>query len=133
MKNCINSKRWVVLIVLGAVLSVAGVMEAVDEFWSGMGGGLIGIGIVQMIRYIRFNKDVEYKERYEVAVSDERNKFIAMKAWSWAGYIFVLTSALGTIVFKLLGREDIMIFCSTSVCFIMIAYWVCHLILKRKY
>jgi 16S rRNA (guanine(527)-N(7))-methyltransferase RsmG len=75
----------------------------------------------------------EYREKFDTESKDERNKFIANKAWAWAGYIFVLAAGCGTIVFKLLGREDLMMFCSVSVCFLMTAYWLCWLYLNKKY
>jgi len=133
MKNGMNTRRWIVLIILGAALTIAGIAELLDEFWSGMGGGLMGVGIMQMIRYLRYNKNPEYKERYDVEVSDERNKFLAMKAWSWAGYIYVMAAAVGTIVFRLVGREELMMFCSMSVCFVLLAYWISYMVLKKKY
>ena len=75
----------------------------------------------------------EYRENYDIQATDERNKYIASKAWAWAGYWYVLIGALGTIVFKLLGREDLMMFCSFSVCLIMVLYWLSWLCLKKKY
>jgi len=39
---------------------------------------------------------------------------ISGKAWAWAGYWYVLGGAISTIVFKLMGREDLMTFASFS-------------------
>ena len=131
-----NKKRWIasiVEIVLGIILWVCGVIGPLDSYWSGMGGGLIGIGIVQLIRQIRYNTNPEYKENFDTEAKDERNRFIGMKAWSWAGYSFVMIAAVGSIACKLLGREDLMMFCSGSVCLVMLLYWLCYVILKRKY
>ena len=66
-------------------------------------------------------------------MSDERNKFIRLKAWSWAGYLFVMIAAVGSIVFKLVGREDLMMFCSGAVCLVVVLYWVSYIVLKNKY
>ena len=105
----------------------------IDSYWSGMGGGLIGVGIVFLIRSIRYKRDPEYREEYDIEVNDERNKFIRLKAWSWAGYLYVMLAAVGAIVFKLLGREDLMMFCGTSVCIVLVLYWVSYMVLKNKY
>ena len=131
-----NNKRFIasiVEIILGVVLSVCGAIGLIDSYWTGMGGGLIGVGIVFLIRSIRYRRNPEYKEEVDIEMSDERNKFIRLKAWSWAGYLFVMIAAVGSIVFKLVGREDLMMFCSTSVCVVVVLYWVSYMVLKNKY
>ena len=131
-----NTKRFIasiVEIILGVVLSVCGAIGLIDSYWTGMGGGLIGVGIVFLIRSIRYRRNPEYKEEVDIEMSDERNKFIRLKAWSWAGYLFVMIAAVGSIVFKLVGREDLMMFCSTSVCIVIVLYWVSYVVLKNKY
>ena len=105
----------------------------IDSFWSGMGGALIGVGIVQTIRWAHYWNDPEYKEKFDTQTHDERNRFIANKAWAWAGYLSVLTGAAAAIAFKIAGMDDISYFCSIAVCLLMILYWICWLVLKRKY
>ena len=129
-------KRFIVSIfwiVLGAALLICGICNIVDDFWCGMGTALLIIGVIDLIRLFRYLRNKEYRENVDTQVNDERNKFISMKAWSWAGYLFVLIAAIGTIVFKLLGLEDYMMIASSSVCIIMILYWICYLVLRKKY
>ena len=131
-----NNKRFIASImeiVLGVVLSVCGAIGLIDSYWTGMGGGLIGVGIVFLIRSIRYKRDPEYKEEYDSEISDERNKFLRLKAWSWAGYLFVMIAAVASIAFKLAGREDLMMFCSGSVCIVVVLYWISYMVLKNKY
>ena len=131
-----NNKRFIasiVEIVLGLALFVCGAIGLIDSYWTGMGGGLIGVGIVFLVRSIRYKRDPEYKEEYDIEISDERNKFIRLKAWSWAGYLFVMIAAVASIAFKLAGREDLMMFCSCSVCLVMVLYWISYMVLKNKY
>ena len=45
----------------------------------------------------------------------------------------MLTAAVGSIVFKLLGREDLMMLASGSVCLMITFYWVSHMVLRKKY
>ena len=120
-------------IVLGTVLCVCNGLDLIEDYWCSMGFALIVVGLLQVIRNIRYRTNKEYREKFDTESKDERNKFIANKAWAWAGYIFVLAAGCGTIVFKLLGREDLMMFCSVSVCFLMTAYWLCWLYLNKKY
>ena len=62
MKN----RRWiasVVEIALGLVLTVCGALGVVDTYWSGMGGGLLGVGVIQLVRYLRYYHNTEYDSR----------------------------------------------------------------------
>ena len=123
----------VVYILLGMVLFGCGLMEMVDEVWSGMGGALIGVGIVRMISMIRYQKNPEYKEAVDTAMRDERNRFIANKAWAWAGYLYVMAAAIGAIVFRILGREELAVFCGVSVAILVLLYWISYSWLRKKY
>lgn len=120
-------------VVLGAALVIGNFTRLIDDYWFSMGIAIIVVGSLQILRYIRYMTNSEYRENYDIQATDERNKYIASKAWAWAGYWYVLIGALGTIVFKLLGREDLMMFCAFSVCFIMVLYWLSWLCLKKKY
>ncbi len=124
----------IIWIVLGAVLFVLSAAEVLDSsYYAGFGGALIGVGILQIVRIIRYRKDPGYRERIDTEVSDERNSFLRMKSWSWAGYIVVLAEAIGVVAAMILGRETVGLVLSWSVCLILVAYWVSYLILKRKY
>ena len=131
-----NDWRFIVSILeilIGAALLVLGLTGVLDEFWEGMGTGLIVVGMLMFIRQIRYRTNAEFKEELDVKEKDERNRFIAMKSWSWAGYTYVLVAAVGTIVAKILGHDDIMMMLSRSVCFILVFYWLFYLILQKKY
>ena len=131
-----NTKRFIasiVEIILGIALWICGAIGLIDNFWGGMGGGLIGVGIVFLVRSIRYKRDPEYKEEYDIEMNDERNKFIRLKAWSWAGYLYMMLAAAATIAFKLAGREDLMFFCSGSMCVVLVLYLISYVVLKNKY
>lgn len=131
-----NNKRLIasiVEIILGITLSVCSAIGLIDSYWGGMGGGLIGVGAVFLVRSIRYKRDPEYKEEYDTEINDERNKYIRLKAWSWAGYLYVMLAAVASIGFKLLGREDLMMFCGGSVCLVVVLYWLSYVVLNKKY
>ena len=129
-KNIYFSALW---IMLGGILFLCGVFEVVDSYWSGMGGAFLAVGILQALRIHRIHSNPTYQEKVERANKDERNRFLSGRAWAWAGYFFVLTAAIGSIVFKLMGRDDLMQLASGSVCLILIFYWLSYLYLSRKY
>ena len=120
-------------LLLGAVLFICGVTEVVDSYWSGMGGGFLGVGIVQLIRHIRYRKNEDYREKVDVAVSDERNRFLTGRAWAWAGYLFVLVSGVATIVLKVMGQDQWSLAAGYALCLLLVLYWGSYLVLKRKY
>lgn len=131
-----GNKRWIASIleiVAGLVLLVCNFAGLVDEFWSGMGTALIVVGALFLIRQIRYKTNKTYRESVDVEVNDERNKYLSIKAWSWAGYIFVIISAVAAIVLKIVGRDELVYMASGSVCLIVVLYWLAHVVLRRKY
>ncbi len=132
-----NNKKLVLSIfwaVVGLVLTVLSVTEVLDSsIYSGMGGGLMAVGVLQSIRNVKYRKDADYREKIDVEANDERNRFLRMKSWSWAGYIAILVEAAGVIIAIILGEETIRLILSLSVCLILVAYWVSYLVLSRKY
>ena len=132
-----NNKRLALSIfwaVVGLVLTVLSVTEVLDSsIYSGMGGGLMAVGVLQSIRNVKYRKDADYREKIDVEANDERNRFLRMKSWSWAGYIAILVEAAGVIVAIILGEETVRLILSFSVCLILVAYWVSYLVLSRKY
>ena len=133
MKNDKRIIACIIYVFLGITLLCLGIAEMVDAFWSGMGGALIAVGVIRLIHIVRYSKDESYRETKEIEAKDERNQFIRNKAWAWAAYIFVLIAAISTIVFQLLGQELLSMAAGFSICLIMILYWLCHLILIKKY
>lgn len=120
-------------IIIGITLVICSFLNLVDDFWSGFGVSFIIIGALFLMRNIKYHTNEKYREEIDVQNTDERNKFISMKAWSWAGYLFVIIAAVGTIVFKFLGKEDLMMLASGSVCLIILLYYINYLILRKKY
>ena len=116
----------IVEIIIGAALLICSVFGVVDEFWCGMGTTLLIIGILFLFRAIKYKTNDEYREKWDIEVNDERNKYLKLKSWAWAGYLFVLTGGVGTIAFKLIGREDLMMMASSSVCYIMVLFWISY-------
>ncbi|MEE1127400.1 MAG: hypothetical protein UHZ05_04050 [Acutalibacteraceae bacterium] len=123
----------VIWFLLGLVLTVLCCLETLDEFWSGMGSALMVVGIVRLLRSYRLSRSKTYREKREVAETDERLHFIRNKAWAWAGYLFIIICAIGTIIFKLLGQDLLCMFLSGAVCLMLVLFWVSFFILKKKY
>lgn len=130
------NKRLIAMIVelvIGTALILLSLLEIVDQFWAGMGTALIVVSVLNIFRIVRYKTNAQYRKSVEVEVNDERNKYISMKAWSWAGYLFVMVAAVATIVLKVLGFDQYMMICSGSVCIILVLYWISYWILRKKY
>ena len=129
-KRLIASIVW---IVIGLVLTVCSWFDIVDSYWTGMGSALLVVGTIQLIRQLRYKKDADYREKVDTNNHDERNRFIAMKAWSWAGYLLVIIAAVASIALRALGYDDYSMIASLCVCIILVLYWFSYWILKKKY
>ena len=129
-KDVIFGAIW---LLLGLGLTVLCCLETLDEFWSGMGSALMVIGVVRLLRGYRLSRSETYREKREVAESDERFHFIRNKAWAWAGYLFIIICSLSVIIFKLLGKNLLCIAFGGAVCLMMVLFWVCFFVLKKKY
>lgn len=132
-----NNKRLALSIfwvVLGLVLFVLSEAEILDSsYFSGMGVALAVVGTLQVIRNLRYRKDAEYKEKIDIEVTDERNRFLRLQSWAWTGYIVVMVEAAGSIAAHVLGQEIVGQVLSYSVCLIICVYWISWFILSRKY
>ena len=132
-----NNKRlalsifWVLLGVTLLVLSITEVLDS--SMYAGVGSVLIVVGGLQIIRNIRYRKDAAYQEKVDTETSDERNRFLSMKSWSWTGYIVVIIQGIGVVVATVLREDTIRQILSYSVCLIVTVYWISYLVLSRKY
>ncbi len=132
-----NNKRlalqifWVVLGAALLGLSVAGVLDS--SLYAGMGGGLVAVGALQIARTVKYRRDSAYREKVDTELNDERNSFLRMKSWSWTGYILVLVEGIGAVAALVMGRQELQLLFSYTVCLIIGVYWVVYMVLSRKY
>ena len=129
-KRLVLSIFWVIL---GVVLMALSIAEVLDSLYAGMGGALTAVGVLQVIRNLRYRRDPEYQVKIDTEVNDERNRFLRMKSWSWAGYIAIMVEGIGVIAASILGNDTVRTMLSYSVCLLLCAYWISYLILSRKY
>jgi len=120
-------------VALGVGLAACGFAGMIPDSWATTGFALMAVGALQIIRQMRYRTDEEYKEKVDVAMEDERNRFIRSRAWAWAGYLFVLITALTAIVFQIVGMEEQAVMASFGVCLLLVLYWVSYMVLRKKY
>lgn len=123
----------IVWVVLGIGLTVACAITQMDDFWSGMGTALIVVGVLQLLRWSKYARNAEYREKVDVEAKDERNRYLSEKAWAWAGYLFVFIGAAASIVLRIVGQALLSTLASGAVCVILVLYWISYLIVRKKY
>ena len=124
---------YILTIAIGATLLTLAVAGVLDSFWSGMGASLLMISVLRLAQLYLYKTDKASQEKKDTEVSDERNRFLRNKAWAWAGYWFVIIAAVCTIVFRVMGQELLSLVCSCGVCLLVTLYWICFMILRKKY
>lgn len=124
---------YIVLLGIGISLFIAGCAEWIPDFWAGFGGGLVGVSAVRLIYFHRYRTDESYKKAADTAARDERNQFIMNTARSWTFYFSFLALAVLCVVFQIVGLPLYSRFCSFTVCGMMMIYWLCWLVARRKY
>ena len=131
-----NKKRMalsVCWIVLGLALLGAHAAGLADDYWSGMGTALVAVSILQMLRWIRYETNKDYKVRMDVEAKDERNQFIAGRAWAWAGSSYVIIATAASMLYRLSGDDLMTQMAARSACLVMLLYCGSYFILRKKY
>ena len=120
-------------IILGAVLVYVSLNYKIDSYWTGLGTAFFVVGVLQVVRQLRYRMDNKYREDVDTAISDERNRFIRTRAWAMAGYIYILIGAVAIIVLQIMGMREISQIISMTVCALLVLFWVSYMIIRKKY
>jgi len=135
-KKKMKQRLYVALsyILLGIVLLAAAFAGRSDNyFFSAFGFALMVMGILRLLRYRKITASEQTLRKQELAESDERMRMIAERARSWAFSLSVTIAGIIVIVLSLLGKHDAALPFSWFVCAMVVLYWVCWCIIKRKY
>ena len=120
-------------IALGSACSALHFLGVASEFYTSFGFALIIVGILQLLRHIKYRKNKEYKEKVDTLKQDERIKYISTKAWAYAGYIFVFFNAIFIFIFRFINMPHLSNVCCISICIILLLYYASCLVLSKKY
>lgn len=121
-------------IVIGLALIAADALNHFEnQFFFSFGMALIVMGILRLIRHRKITKSEASVRRQEVAETDERTLMMAEKARSWAFSYSIMIAGIAVIVLSLLGKHDAAQPFAWFVCGQIFLYWICWLILRKKY
>ena len=121
-------------IVIGLVLIAADALNHFENhYFASFGMTLAVMGILRLIRHWKITKDDASIHRQEVAETDERTLMMNEKARSWAFTYSIMIAGITVIVLSLLGKHDAAQPFAWFVCAEVVLYWICWLILRKKY
>ena len=135
MKNNRLFKISVAEIVIGLIIELLAFSGIVEDgsVLTGIGSGILAVGVVQLLRVFRVESNPEYKKRMETASKDERYAFISMKAKEAAFGIYLIIAAVLCMAWMLLGYREQGMLAAMSICILVLLYAVLFRILARKY
>lgn len=122
-----------VLILIGIALIATPALGWLDDFWVGMGGGLIGVAAVRLVQVARYKTNDAYAERVNVSNRDERNKFLAEKARSYAYFYGILIECVGVILLRIFEYPELSTLLGMVLCLQLLLYWGNWLWLRKRY
>lgn len=121
-------------IVIGAALILLQITGRVsNEISASFGAAFAVCGVVRIIQHIRLVSNKDKMEQREIAEKDERNVMLYEKARSWAFGIYVILAGCAILVLYMLNMEFAAQIIAYALCALVFIYWVCYMIVKRKY
>lgn len=121
-------------IALGLVLIIADILKGFENsFFFSFGFALTAMGLLRLFQARKISATKQTMRKQEVAENDERTRMICERAKSWTFSLSVTGSGILVILLNILGyREEALPF-AWYVCGMVMLYWICWIILRRKY
>lgn len=121
-------------ILLGLVLVAVDLMGQTDNyFYFSFGVALVIMGLLRIFRHRKITADEKTIRQQELTESDERTRMIAERARSWTFSLTVTVSGGIVLVLSLLGYHEEALPFAWFVCGMVTVYWICYLIIRKKY
>ena len=126
---------YIIEIVAGVLINMLAFSGTVSDpsVLTGIGSGILVVGLAQLLRAVRIERDPELKKRVETASKDERYAFISMKAKEAAFAIYLIIAAVICMACLILGYEREGMTAAVSICLLVILYTIMFRILSKKY
>lgn len=123
----------IICIALGVVMIVIPfLMPLPDDFLSSFGVAMVVVGLARVRNYRRITKTEETVRKQEITETDERNLEIINRARSAAFSIYLLLLAAGVIVLSFFGLHEVSKWISFAVFLLVLIYWICYLVYRKK-
>ena len=121
-------------IVIGAAMWFITIFnEQISDTLSACGIALVAAGAVQLGRCVYLLKNPDKLREREVSETDERNIMLMEKARSLSFAVYIILAAIAVIVLFAMNLTTAGSIVAYSVCGFCLIYWICYMIVKRKY
>jgi len=121
-------------IVLGLALIIADLLNHFDNYFiSTFGATMLLMGILRILSYRKITaSDTSIRQR-ELIETDERNRMLSERAKSWAFSYTLMIAGIVVIVLSLSGNHELAQPFAWLVCGMTVLYWICWILLGKKY
>lgn len=121
-------------LVLGLILMLAGIwIYSENSFVFSFGVAILVMGLSRILRYRKLIQDEKYMRKQELIEKDERLLMLSERAKSWAFSFSLTLAGLAVIILSLLGYDSQAQPLAWYVLGMCVLYWVCWLVLGKKY
>ena len=131
-----KQRLWIAIsyIALGLILVIADAVNHFENyFFSSFGFALVIMGILRIIRHRKTMRNDQSIRKQELAESDERIRMIAERARSRVFSLSVTGAGILVIVLNILGHHDAALPFAWYVCGMVVLYWICFSVIRKKY
>ena len=108
------------------------ISEELVSYMNGFSSGIIIIGIITLIKYIRVMKNEKMSKKLENANNDERLKVINNESMAISFRISVLVEAVISIICAVYNKMEIVEYLGFAICFQIIVYLITYFIISKK-
>lgn len=115
-----------------SMIIIFNIIETENSFLSSFGFALIIIGIAKIRNYILITKDEETIKKCEITETDERNICIANKAKSVSFIVYVILACISVVILEILNKHHLATILSSTVCVLILIYWISYWIISKK-
>lgn len=116
-----------------AIIALSAVNIIDNDFIYPFGAAFAAVGFVQIVKNIRLIRNPKTMERREIAETDERNVMIWEKARSLTLSVFSVLGGIAIIILYLIEQFFAGQIVAYTMYGLLTIYWICYLIIKRKY
>ena len=130
LRLCIN----LIWALVGAALILYWFLtDSGNDFFLSWGTACIFIGVIRYIQYRKTTDDEDVLRKKELAEKDERTRMIAERARSWCFSLSLTAAGVWVILLSLLGRHEEAQPYAWYVCAMVVLYWICFSVIRKKY
>ena len=117
----------IIYIALG-VMIIVGVFSSKsnNDFVSALGFAIAMVGVARIIQYLKITKNEDSIKKQKINESDERNRLIGLKSWSYAGYAMFIILYIALLV---AGAVDVVIM---NTILVVLGVFALCLLISRK-